>query len=369
MVGKTQVLLGAACALAVLLAGPAAAQDVQAGEWIDLFDGETLYGWTVCGDGEWEVEDGAIACARGYSGFIASTSRFKDFQLSARVRVGGKGTAGLAVRAALNKHTSTNGGAALVLEPADDWYTIVADAVGDTVTFTVNGEKQDPQQVTCPRGHVMFQYHRYHRDGRGPKLEVKSVRLRPIGMKPLFNGENLDDWNIIPDRKSKFTVVDGAINITDGNGQIETDGQYRDFIFQIDIISNGEHLNSGVFFRGPKGVFWKGYEAQVRNQWVGDNREKSVDFGTGGLYGIDPARKVVSSDHKWFTKTIVADGNHFAVWIDGHQVSDFYDTRPVSPNGDGKNGFVPEAGTIHLQGHDPTTDLSFKDIHIQEYGK
>ena len=34
---------------------------------------------------------------------------------------------------------------------------------------------------------------------------------------------------------------------------------------------------------------------------------------------------------------------------------------------DGKRGYVPEAGTIHLQGHDPTTDLSFKNIQIQEY--
>lgn len=370
MTTKTHLFWSVACALALLAAAPAVAQDVDAGQWIDLFDGETLYGWTVCGDGEWAVVDNNITCSRGYSGYIASTSRFQNFQLSAQIRVGGKGTAGLAVRAAMDKHTSCpNGGAALVLEPSDDWYTVVVDAVGDTVTFTVNGEKREPQEVAAPLGHIMVQYQRYHRDSRGPKLEVKSMRLRPIGMKPLFDGKSLDGWNIIPDRKSKFTVVDGAINITDGNGQIETDGEYRDFIFQIDVISNGEHLNSGVFFRGPKGVFWKGYEAQVRNQWVGDNREKPVDFGTGGLYGVDPAREVVSSDHEWFTKTIVADNNHFAVWVNGKQVSDFYDTRPVSPNGDGKNGFVPKPGTIHLQGHDPTTDLSFKNINIQEYTK
>ncbi len=270
----------------------------------------------------------------------------------------------------MDAHTSCpNGGAALVLEPSDDWYTVVVDAVGGTVTFTVNDEKQDAQEVTAPLGHIMVQYQKYHRDNRGPKVEVKSMRLRPIGMKSLFNGENLDGWNIIPDHQSKFQVVDGAINITDGNGQIETDALFRDFVLQIDVISNGEHLNSGVFFRGPKGVFWKGYESQVRNQWVGDDREKPVDFGTGGLYGVDAARKVVSTDHEWFTKTVVADNNHFAVWIDGYQVSDFYDTRPVSPNGDGKNGFVPKPGTIHLQGHDPTTDLSFKNIHIQEYAK
>jgi len=75
----------------------------------------------------------------------------------------------------------------------------------------------------------------------------------------------------------------------------------------------------------------------------------------------------VSTDHEWFSKTIVCDGNHMAVWINGYLASDFTDTRPVSENSDGKSGYVPGPGTIHLQGHDPTTDLSFKNIRIQEY--
>ena len=76
---------------------------------------------------------------------------------------------------------------------------------------------------------------------------------------------------------------------------------------------------------------------------------------------------VVSSDHEWFKKTIVCDGNHAAVWINGYLVSDFTDLRPASRQQDGKNGYVPGPGTIHLQGHDPTTDLSFKNIGIQVY--
>ena len=186
-------------------------------------------------------------------------------------------------------------------------------------------------------------------------------------MESIFNGRNLDGWNVIPDRASVFTVVDGAINIKDGNGQIETAGVYKDFLLQLDIISSGEHLNSGVFFRGPVGVFWKGYESQVRNEWTGSNRNDPVDFGTGGNYGNQPARMVVSSDHEWFKKTIVCDGNHTAIWINGYLVSDFTDVRPASRQSDGKNGYVSGPGTIHLQGHDPTTDLSFKNIGIQVY--
>jgi len=247
-----------------------------------------------------------------------------------------------------------------------DEQQIVVRAVGDSVEATVDGE---PVELTTERriGHIGIGFHRYHSQGRGQELTIKEVKLRPLQLTPLFDGETLDGWNILPGRNSEFTVEEGAIRIVNGNGQIETEGVYQDFLLQLDVYSNGDALNSGVFFRGPVGEFWRGYESQVRNEWRGDDRTLPVDYGTGGLYGLDPARKVVSSDFEWFNKTIVANGNHFAVWVNGYQVADYVDTRPVHPQSDAKNGFVPHAGTIHLQGHDPLTDLSFKDIHIQEY--
>lgn len=348
----------------VALAGLAGAQDVEAGNWINLFDGESTFGWLLFGDAEWEVEDGILEGDDGTGGWIATTSRFKNFELEARIRVNGEGSTGLVVRGNLD---GPNTGVILLTseDREGEWKDIKVKAVGSDITATVNG---DAVEVASDQtiGHIGIQYHNYH-GKRAPEVEVESIRLRPLGLSPLFNGENLDGWNIIPDRASKFTVVDGAINIKDGNGQIETDGVYKDFLVQMDIISNGEHLNSGVFFRGPKGVFWKGYESQVRNQWTRDDRTRPVDFGTGGIYGVQPTRKVVSTDHEWFEKTILADENHIAVWINGYQVSDLFDTRPPVDNGDGKAGYVPEAGTIHLQGHDPTTDLSFKNINIQQY--
>jgi len=248
------------------------------------------------------------------------------------------------------------------------WHEVVVRAEGNAVSATIDGTAVEGLATTNAKGHIGIQYHRYHKSrGRGPTIEVKEMKLRPLGVAPIFNGENLDGWNIIPDRKSEFTVSDGQMHIVNGNGQIETDAVYRDFILQLDVISNGDQLNSGVFFRGPKGVFWKGYESQLRNEWQRDDRTKPVDFGTGGIYGVQETRKVIPSDYEWFSKTIVADGPHMAVWINGYQVSDFLDTRAVSPENDGKNGYVPQAGTIHLQGHDPKTNLSFKNIHLQSY--
>jgi len=357
--------------VAVLFAWTAVAQGAGEGQWINLFDGESLYGWNVVGNGNWSVNEGQIEMTEGDSGFIATTSQFADFELTATLRVTGQGGASVAFRAPASGHVTEEGGAVVYLPAGErdaDYSTVQVRAVGGDIQATVNGQAVEAPS-TRSIGYIAIQLQKYHRDRRGPRIEVKEIKLRPLSLRPIFNGQNLDGWNILPDKKSVFSVVDGALNIKDGNGQIETAETFRDFILQLDIISNGDHLNSGVFFRSPVGVFWKGYEAQVRNEWARDDRTKPVDYGTGGMYGLNMARKVVSSDHEWFTMTVSCLDNHMAVWVNGYQVSDFTDTRAIDPEGDGKNGYVTAAGTITLQGHDPTTDLSFKNINIQTCAK
>lgn len=368
---KRKMIVAVAAAVLLALAAPAHAQDVDVGEWINLFDGETLFGWESLGsDNNWQAQNGSLTCTAGAGGALMTTTEFKDFELQLRVKVSRPGTVGIAVRSPLDGHPSETGAGMIVLggkEGNADWQNVRVTARGADVTATVDEKVVEDFQATTELGHIGILYHEYHGLDGQAAVEVADVKLRPLTLKAIFNGQTLDGWNIIPGHKSEFKVLDGAINITNGNGQIETDGLYKNFLLQLEIISNGEHLNSGVFFRGPKSVFWKGYESQVRNQWQGEDRTKPVDFGTGGIYGVQLSRKVVSSDKEWFTKTVVANGNHFSVWINGYQVADLLDTRPVSNEGDGKNGYVPEAGTIHLQGHDPTTNLSFRKIHLQSY--
>jgi hypothetical protein len=135
----------------------------------------------------------------------------------------------------------------------------------------------------------------------------------------------------------------------------------------LECISHGKHLNSGVFFRCLPGQFWSGYEAQIRNQWEGNDRSKPVDYGTGGIYNRQPARKVVSSDKEWFTMTVVAHGNHLAVWVNGYQTADFTDNRKANPSA--RKGSKVDKGPISLQGHDKTTNLSFRNIRIADLPK
>jgi hypothetical protein len=88
------------------------------------------------------------------------------------------------------------------------------------------------------------------------------------------------------------------------------------------------------------------------------------DYGTGGIYRRMPARRAVAKDKEWFTMTVVAHGRHIATWVNGIQVVDWTDNRPENENA--RNGCKLGKGAISLQGHDATTDLSFRNIRIAE---
>ncbi len=91
---------------AAVAAMPLAVQaaDVAEGNWINLFDGESLFGWTQFGNVGWETGNGVLSASTGDGGWVATTSQFKNFELSAEVKMEGPGTMGLAVRAGLEGH-------------------------------------------------------------------------------------------------------------------------------------------------------------------------------------------------------------------------------------------------------------------------
>lgn len=352
--------------------------------WILLFDGETSFGWASRGPAQWVVADGELTTQPGSgAGMLATTTEFADFELKVDFWIDATANSGVFLRAptrgditaanayevniydahaawptgSINEIGRVRGSPRTV----GRWNTYHLTAQGDELVVRLNGQPVlEAKDAAHTRGVIAVQQY----NGQGT-VKFRNIRLKPLGLKPIFNGRDLTGWREIPDRKSIYSVTpEGFLNVKNGNGDLQTEAVYGDFIFQLDIISNGQHLNSGVFFRAIPGQFWSGYESQIRNQWEGSDRTKPVDFGTGGIYNRQPARRVISSDHAWFTKTIVAHGPHLAVWVDGIQVSDFTDTRPSHTSA--RQGYRAEPGVITLQGHDPTTDLSFRNLRITE---
>jgi len=66
-------------------------------DWIRLFNGENLDGWTKVGNESWTVEDGLIhgkGLTQDY-GYLETAKDYKDFQLSLRFKCVGDGNSGV----------------------------------------------------------------------------------------------------------------------------------------------------------------------------------------------------------------------------------------------------------------------------------
>jgi hypothetical protein len=403
--------------VAVLLFAPSAFAQAQAKPntltpkeladgWLLLFDGETTFGWAGRSSGVAMVQKVPIQARDGTLQLVADegqqlharhncwwgTSLEIDFEY--RVPAG---TAELHFRS-LGKTLKLN----LTKQEDPSRWTRMQGRFQDSMVpnekrlvhhLVVDGKKSEVSQSLIRGNSHAFLYENslFLLEFALPeksRLEIRNVKLRPLAAQPLFNGKDLDGWKVFPGDKykSKFAVLDGAINVKDGPGDLQTVGKYKNFVLQLECISHGKHLNSGVFFRCRDGEYQNGYEAQIRNQFTPEATQDyvveeyepltnkllakhkikgtAVDYGTGAIYRRQPARKEMSKDGEWFAMTVSAQGNHFATWVNGVQVTDWSDHRPASDNA--RIGSCQNAGHLSIQGHDPTTNLSFRNLRVAE---
>ncbi len=359
--------------------------DELAEGWILLFDGTTLYGWEPASKANWSVSDGAICVSEGEPGLLVTTSEFSDYLLRLEFRHPAETNSGVFLRTPVRPtdpsadcyelniaapevspfHTGSLVRRAKAADYAhsDDWQTFEVEAVGGRMRVRLNCREvldyTDPNPLA--RGRIGLQLN------SGP-VQFRNIKLRPLGLQSLFNGRDLAGWKEYPNLASRFSVApDGSLHVEGGRGQLETEQAFGDFVLQLEVFVHGMGLNSGVFFRCIPGELMNGYECQIHNGYRNADRSQPVDCGTGGFYRFQNARRVVSDDNSWTAITLAVSGNHMAAWVNGIQVSDWTDNR--APHENPRQGLRTEPGTIILQGHDPTTRLSFRHLRAAELPK
>ena len=368
--------------------------------WILLFDGETMFGWSVPEGDKWTIKDGLLAPQTGNKGVLLSTTEFGDCELrfEYQTRPGGQAQLLVACDRDVKPQKIEEGATLPPGRTVEVWPLRSLGAGWHRAALTIKSGKIVEERVEAGGGGqggsgglVNPKPRRGHLGLAGNGFVVRNLKLRPLGTKPLFNGKDLSGWKKYEGdakrARSDFTVTkEGWLHIKNGPGDLQTEAQYGDFVLQLECISNGKHLNSGVFFRCRPGEYQNGYEAQIHNGFNPESpkeytveeydpqthelkdkkkvKSAALDYGTGAIYRRMPARKQMAKDGEWFALTVIADGNHFATWVNGVQVVDWTDNRPPSDNA--RNGCRLEKGPISLQGHDPTTDLSFRNLRIAE---
>lgn len=270
--------------------------------WILLFDGETLFGWEKGSQANWIAADGVISVSEGDKGLLSTTSEFGDYALRVDFRHRQVTNSGIFLRTPaqpkdpakdcyeLNIADTTvspfatgsfvKRQKAASVAYSDAWHSF--DVTAQAGQFRVLLDGQEVLDYTDPtpigRGRIGLQFNQ-------GAVEFRNVKLKPLGLQAIFNGRDLSGWPVLPDKKSVFSVTPaGELNVKNGNGGLESDGKFADFVLQLDVFSNGKGLNSGIFFRSIPGEFWLGYESQINNAMKDDDPTRPKDCGTGGFY-------------------------------------------------------------------------------------
>lgn len=178
----------------------------------------------------------------------------------------------------------------------------------------------------------------------------------------LFDGKSLAGWkaNENPDT---FKVENGELIVKGPRAHLfyvgEVQGaKFKNFELKLDI-STRPKANSGVYFHTEfqkDGWPAKGYEVQVNNTH-GDPKK------TAGLYNVKDNLEAPAKDGEWFTMTIKVVGKHITTSVNGKVIVDY--TEEENPPRKANPGRLIGSGTFALQGHDPGSEVHYKNIFVK----
>ncbi|MBW3629151.1 MAG: DUF1080 domain-containing protein [Gemmatimonadetes bacterium] len=175
------------------------------------------------------------------------------------------------------------------------------------------------------------------------------------GWIPLFDGQTLNGWRA-SENPSTFSVQNGAIVVHGPRAHLFYEGpvmnaQFKDFELKADVLTKPA-ANSGIFIRTAfQQTGWpsQGYEVQVNNSQSDWRR-------TGSLYAVRDVREA-GRDNEWFTMHVVVRGRRVQVRVGDRQTVDY--TEPAD------SATRLTGSTIALQGHDPASEVHYRNIMIR----
>jgi hypothetical protein len=165
--------------------------------------------------------------------------------------------------------------------------------------------------------------------------------------KTLFDGKTLNGWKVIG---CEAVVEDGAILVKSGNGLVQTEKQYGDFILEVDWKAlKSEKYDSGIYLRyqkiAPPRPWPKQYQVNFRQT------------EEGSIPGIDGTK----------TTGLVKPGewNHFKLTVKGTSAALEINGKPAWK----ADGLKDPVGYIGLQAEVPGGgQFLFRNIRIRELG-
>jgi len=358
--------------------------------WVRLFDGQTLFGWSIAGNGNWQVRDGAISVDQGDRSYLYTNFQLDNYELQMDFRSDATTNSGVFLRTPPFPGNVAQESLELNIAPADNpfptgsfvqrkrvaldelsgqdspgfdaelWHTYSIRIQDRSVEVTLDGQPivQLENVQVSPSGHISLQLN----SGR---VEFRNILIRPIqSQKFKMDSSWASDWNVMQKKDANMVVStsDSGLRLTGGLGQIQSKQSFDNFFLQARYHLAGAETNSGIFFRCLPDVMLDGYECQL-NHWVKDNDPtRPMDAGAGAIFRRQAARVVVGDGTQATYVSVLASGPTMATWVNGIPVASFTDDRKEDPNP--RRGLSLKAGPISLQAHDAKTDVTFERLSI-----
>jgi len=183
-------------------------------------------------------------------------------------------------------------------------------------------------------------------------LKADATPSDSVGLKPLFNGQDLAGWN------GKWLIEDGALAWQKGVGDIWTTEKFGNFVLDLEF-KVAKNTNSGIFIRtgDPKDCVQTGIEIQVFDS----AGKQPTKYSCGAVYDcLAPSAQPDKPAGEWNHIVITANKNKLQVVMNEKQIIDMDLDQWTEPqkNPDGKaNKFkkavkdFPREGYIGLQDH------------------
>jgi hypothetical protein len=185
----------------------------------------------------------------------------------------------------------------------------------------------------------------------------------------LFNGKNLDGWQLRRADRKGYVVEDGSLLCpADGGGFLFTDKEYADFSLRFEFrMAAG--ANNGVAIRCPlvdQRPAYEGMEIQILDN-VGYPRELKPTQYHGSIYDVVPARRgALKPSGQWNEQEILCRNRRITIIVNEMAIlatdldqikdADVLDKHP---------GLQRARGHIGFLGHG--SRVEFRNIRIKEF--
>lgn len=237
---------------------------------------------------------------------------------------------------------------AMAVKEAGEWNQCDVRMDWPRLHVQINGQVvQDIDLETHPRlrhtlrsGRIGFQ------NNLGWGMTVRDFQLTPLPDSAptvvMFDGKTLDGWRPVRNKRAWWTVEDGLLRGTGGNGYLQFVYPCQDFSFQC-YYRCSPSTNGGVFFRWLDDDSDRGNEIQLLDL-------PGVGMVSGSIYGYVRGRDDIFNPGEWNLLQVFVNGGHATTYINGQKSAETDQLDKIRP------------GHITLQMHRDGGTIDWKDL-------